>query len=132
MLSKPSQYSLADFFAGDSQNPLIPPEDFTAWRQAADPAFSIYEPKVHGAALPRVQLDIDGKLRSVINFSSYNYLGLSTHPAMIAAAQNALLEYGTGTCGSPVLGGMTDLHAKFEAEMTHFVGAESTIVYTSG
>jgi glycine C-acetyltransferase len=77
-------------------------------------------------------MDIDGKLRTVIYFSSYNYLGLSKHPETMAAAKAALQEYGTGSCGSPVLGGMTDLHAKFEEELTRFLGAESTIVYTSG
>jgi 7-keto-8-aminopelargonate synthetase-like enzyme len=132
MFPKPSQYSLADFVAGDSRNPLTPPEDFTAWREAAAPVFNIYETQVHGAAMPRVQIDIDGQLRSVINFSSYNYLGLSTHPETIGAAQAALLKYGTGACASPLLCGMTDLHAKFEEEMSHFLGAESTILYTTG
>jgi 7-keto-8-aminopelargonate synthetase-like enzyme len=130
--ANPFQYSLADFYAGDSQNPLIPPEDFIAWLEAAAPALSVYEPKVHGAAMPRVQMNVDGKLRSVINFASYNYLGLSKHPETIAAAQAALLEYGTGACGSPILSGLTDLHAKFEEELSGFLGAESTVIYTSG
>lgn len=117
---------------GDGPDPLTPPEDFTAWREAAAQGFRVYETQVHGAAIPRVQIDIDGKLRRVINFSSYNYLGLSTHPETIAAAQAALLKYGTGACASPLLGGMSDLHAKFEEEMSHFQGAESTILYSSG
>lgn len=132
MFPKPFQYSLADFVLGDSLNPLTPPGDFTAWREAAAPVFGLFETKVHGAAIPRVQIDIDGTLRSVINFSSYNYLGLSTHPETIAAAQGALLEYGTGACASPLLGGMSDLHAKFEEEMSRFLGAESTTLYTTG
>jgi glycine C-acetyltransferase len=132
MISKPFQYSLADFYLGESDNPLVPPEDFTAWRKAATRAMSLYEPKLHGAAMPRIQIDSDGELRSVINFASYNYLGLNKHPETIAAAQAALLEYGTGACGSPVLCGMTDLHAKFEEELSRFLGAESTVVFTTG
>jgi glycine C-acetyltransferase len=132
MISKPFQYSLADFYLGESDNPLVPPEDFTAWRKAATWAMSLYEPKLHGAAMPRIQIDSDGELRSVINFASYNYLGLNKHPETIAAAQAALLEYGTGACGSPVLCGMTDLHAKFEEELSRFLGAESTVVFTTG
>ena len=132
MASRIIQYGLADFFVGDSPNPLTPPADFTAWHEAAASVVTLYEPKIHGAAMPRVLMDVDGELRSVINFSSYNYLGLSKHPDTIAAAQAALLEYGTGACGSPVLGGMTDLHAKFAEEMTRFLGTESTILYSSG
>jgi 7-keto-8-aminopelargonate synthetase-like enzyme len=132
MISNPSAYSLADFYIGESDNPLIPPEDFTAWRRAVNWAVSLYEPTMHGAATQRVQIDFDGEVRSVINFASYNYLGLSIHPDTIAAAQAALLEYGTGTCGSPVLYGKNDLQAKFEEELSRFLGADSTIVCTSG
>ncbi|HYR91915.1 MAG TPA: aminotransferase class I/II-fold pyridoxal phosphate-dependent enzyme [Terriglobia bacterium] len=132
MISDPFQYSLEDFYIGENQNPLIPPEDFTEWLKAGARTISLYEPKLHGAAMPRVQMESDGKLLSVINFTSYNYLGLNKHPETIAAAQAALLEYGTGACGSPLLCGMTDLHAKFEEELSSFLGTESTIVYTSG
>ena len=86
MTSNLFQYSLADFFIGDSQDPLTPPETFTEWCNAAVPLLGVYEFKVHGAAVPRLRTYIDGKLRSVINFSSYNYLGLSKHPETIAAA----------------------------------------------
>ncbi len=129
---KPSDYSLADFYLGDSDNPLIPPQDFTAWRKATTWATSLYEPKLHGPAMPRIEIDSDGEVRSVINFASYNYLGLSKHEETIAAALAALQEYGTGACGSPILCGMTDLHAKFELELSQFLGAESSVVFTSG
>ena len=128
----PFQYSLADFYVGESADPLIPSEDFTAWRQAAAKAISLLEPRLHCAATARVRMDFNGAVRSVINFASYNYLGLSTHPDTIGAAQAALLEYGTGACGSPILFGKTDLHAKFEEELSRFLGADSSIVYTSG
>jgi glycine C-acetyltransferase len=82
--------------------------------------------------MPRIEIDSGGEIRPVINFASYNYLGLSKHPETIAAAQAALLEYGTGACGSPILCGMTDLHAKFEEELSRFLGTDSTVVFTSG
>jgi 7-keto-8-aminopelargonate synthetase-like enzyme len=132
MTSEPFKFSTGDFYLGEGDNPLIPPEEFTAWRKAVDWAINLYEPKLHGAAMPRIRIESDGELRPVINFTSYNYLGLNKHPATIAAAQAALLEYGTGACGSPVLCGMTDLHAKFEQELSRFLGAESTVVFTSG
>src|SRR5262245_39957656 len=132
MTAEPFQFSSGDFYLGDSDNPLIPPQDFTAWRKAVDWAINLYEPKLHGAAMPRVEIEFEGELRKVINFTSYNYLGLNKHPATVAAAQAALLECGTGACGSPVLCGMTDLHAKFEQELSRFLGTESTVVFTSG
>jgi len=132
MISNPFDYSLADFYISRSDNPLIPPEDFTAWRKAGNWATSLYEPRLLGAATPRVRMLFDGEVRSVINLASYNYLGLSLHPDTIAAAQAALLEYGTGTCGSPVLCGKTDLHAAFEEGLSSFLGADSTIVCSSG
>lgn len=93
---------------------------------------SLYEPKLQGAAISRVRIESDGELKPVINFASLNYLGLNTHPETIAAAQAALQDYGTGACGSPLLSGMTDLHAKFEQELSRFLRTESTVVYTSG
>ena len=71
----PFHYSLADFYVGESTDPLIPPEDFTAWWAAAR-ASNLYESRLHGAAGPRVRIDFNGAVRSVINFGSYNYLGL--------------------------------------------------------
>jgi 7-keto-8-aminopelargonate synthetase-like enzyme len=131
-MSDPLRYSLADFYASESTNPLIPPEDFTAWSRAVAREISLYEPTLHGAATPRIRMDFDGGVRSFINLASYNYLGLSIHPDTIAAAQAAVREYGTGACGSPLLYGVTDLHAKFEEELSRFLGADSTIVYNSG
>ena len=129
---KALQYSLADFYVSESADPLVPPEDFTAWQLATAQEMSLYEPRLHSGAAARVRMDFNGAVRSVINFASYNYFGLSIHPDTIAAARAALLEYGTGACGSPILFGMSDLHAKFEEELSRCLGADSSILYTSG
>jgi glycine C-acetyltransferase len=128
----PSDFSLADFFMGDTDDPLNPGEDFVSWREATSWATGLYEPKLHGAAIPRTRLESSGETRPVINFASYNYLGLSKHPETIAAAQAALLEYGTGGCGSPMFSGMTNLHSEFEREFSQFLGTESSILFNSG
>jgi len=132
MAFKPSDYSLADFLVGDSQNPLVPSADFVAWRAATNWATSLYLPKLHGAATARAMVESAGSTRSSINMASYNYLGLSTHPETVAAAQEALLRYGTGVCGSPMLSGMTDLHEQFEQEFSRFVGTDSTVLFNTG
>jgi glycine C-acetyltransferase len=132
MMKDPADYSLGDFYVGESASPLIPPEDFGKWREATTWATSLYEPLLHGPALPRTLLESAGETRTVINFASYSYLGLSRHPETVAAAQAALLQYGTGGCGSPMLCGMTDLHKQFEVEFSRFLGTDSTILFTSG
>ena len=64
--------------------------------------------------------------------SSYSYLGLLGHPAIQAAAADALAHYGTGTHGVRLLAGNTDLHDRLEARIAAFVGAEAAVVYSSG
>lgn len=50
------------------------------------------------------------KGREVIMLTSNNYLGLSTHPEIIKAMNDALYKYGTGTCGARLHNGTTILH----------------------
>jgi 8-amino-7-oxononanoate synthase len=127
-----NEFSLADFFLGDTEDPLTPPEDFIWWRKETAWATSLYEPALTAAPIPRTSIAIEGSSRPVINLSSYNYLGLVKHPETIAAAQAALAEYGTGACGSPILSGMTDLHRKLEARLSEFLGQEATMLFNSG
>jgi glycine C-acetyltransferase len=64
--------------------------------------------------------------------SSYSYLGLIGHPAIAAAAQEALARYGTGTHGVRLLAGNTDLHDRMEARIAAFTDSEASVVYSSG
>lgn len=127
-----SQFSLADFYLGDSDDPLVPPEDFNRWRRETRWAASLYERSLLAGPVPRTEVAVDGERRAVINLSSYNYLGLAMHPETIAAAQDALAHYGTGACGSPQLSGMTDLHRRLESELCAFLGRASTMLFNSG
>lgn len=127
-----STYSLADFYWSDAPDPLIPPDDFTEWRQHVTWATSLYEQSLLGGPVPRTSLAIDGAPRPVLNFASYNYLGLSTHPETVAAAREALGRYGVGACGSPILSGMTDLHRALEARLSAFLGRDQTMLFNSG
>src|SRR6516165_6877187 len=52
--------------------------------------------------------------REVLMFGSNNYLGLTTHPEVKAAAIEAINQYGTGCSGSRMLNGTMDLHVKLE------------------
>jgi len=132
MTASATEFSLADFFHGEGEDPLTPPEDFTWWRAETAWAASLYEPALSAAPVPRTSIAIEGSSRPVINLSSYNYLVPVKHPETIAAAQAALAEYGTGACGSPMLSGMTKLHRRLEERLSEFLGREAAILFNSG
>ncbi len=128
----PFAYSLADFLFPDSDDPLVAPSEFTGWMDGSEHVVSLYEPRMRGAVRPRMTVDRAGKRTEVINLSSYNYLGLATHPEVIAAATEALQEYGTGACGSPLLSGLSDLHRALERRIADFTGREDAMLFNSG
>lgn len=70
--------------------------------------------------------------REVIMAGSNNYHGLTTHPKVIEAAQNALLKYGTGCSGSRYLTGTLDLHIELEIKLAKFLNKESCLLYSTG
>ncbi len=69
--------------------------------------------------------------REVLNFCANNYLGLANHPAMIAAAKEALDSHGLGMASVRFICGTQDLHKQLEAALTDFLGTEDTILYPS-
>src|SRR5258707_281026 len=72
---------------------------------------------------------IDGK--EVINFCANNYLGLSSHPEVIAAAHRAIDSHGFGMSSVRFICGTQDLHKDLEARVSQFFGTEDTILYSS-
>jgi 8-amino-7-oxononanoate synthase len=73
---------------------------------------------------------IEGKER--IMMGSNNYLGLTHHPAVLAAAKAALERYGSGCTGSRFLNGTIDLHEQLETELAEFFGKEACLVFSTG
>jgi len=73
---------------------------------------------------------IEGKSR--IMMGSNNYLGLTHHPAVLAAAKAALERYGSGCTGSRFLNGTLDLHEQLESELAEFFGKEACLVFSTG
>ena len=70
--------------------------------------------------------------RTMINWSSYNYLGLSGDPQVTRAAQDAVERYGTSVSASRVASGEKPLHRELEQELARFLGCEDAIVTVSG
>ncbi|MFC1689543.1 glycine C-acetyltransferase [Pseudomonadota bacterium] len=67
----------------------------------------------------------------VLNFCANNYLGLADNKEVIAAAHQALDEYGFGLASVRFICGTQDLHKKLEETISNFFGTDDTILYTS-
>ncbi|HJY83631.1 MAG TPA: aminotransferase class I/II-fold pyridoxal phosphate-dependent enzyme, partial [Candidatus Binatia bacterium] len=67
-----------------------------------------------------------------IMMGSNNYLGLTHHPKVLAAAEVALKRYGSGCTGSRFLSGTLDLHEELEERLARFLGKEAALVFSTG
>ncbi len=69
--------------------------------------------------------------KEVINFCANNYLGLSSHPKVVAAAKEALNTYGYGMSSVRFICGTQDIHKSLEKKLSDFLGMEDTILYAA-
>jgi glycine C-acetyltransferase len=69
--------------------------------------------------------------KRVLNMCANNYLGLADHPALIAAAKEALDTHGFGMASVRFICGTQDIHKELEAALSKFLGTEATILYPS-
>jgi 8-amino-7-oxononanoate synthase len=70
--------------------------------------------------------------KTVVNYASYNYLGLSGHPVVNAAAKEAIDHYGTSVSASRIVSGERPLHAQLERAIAQVYGVDDAIVMVSG
>ena len=130
------EFSLADFLYNDNADVLAPPEDYENWLSHPQIKIGLSFFGQQLLSAPRVSTEIlsniDGKRRKIINLTSYNYLGLCTHPEVLQAAREALEKYGLGASGAPLLSGTFDLHVRFAKMLAEFKQKEDCLVYSSG
>jgi glycine C-acetyltransferase len=69
--------------------------------------------------------------QQVLNFCANNYLGLSNHPALVAAAKEGLDSHGFGMSSVRFICGTTDIHKTLERKIAEFFGTEDTILYAA-
>jgi len=69
--------------------------------------------------------------QEVINFCANNYLGLSAHPKVIAAAKATMDTHGYGLSSVRFICGTQDIHKKLEQKISEFLGTEDTILYAA-
>ena len=75
------------------------------------------------------EIQVNGK--TVLNFCANNYLGLSSHPAVVAAAHAAIDSHGYGMSSVRFICGTQDIHKELEQKIAQFLGTEDTILYAA-
>ncbi len=76
-------------------------------------------------------IQVEGRDNSVLNFCANNYLGLSSHPDVIAAAHEALDTHGFGLSSVRFICGTQDIHKELEQKLATFHQTDDAILYTS-
>jgi len=130
------EYDYTNFYFGAGSDAFALLEPFDDWWREVKPAgYYLYELPLHSAPGTRVDVE-DTKTgdirRGLVNFASYNYLGLSYRPEVKAAIKEAADIYGGGSSASPILSGTTDLHQRFAEEIADFKGTESAMIFPTG
>lgn len=130
------EYDYTNFYfsAGDDAFALLQPFD-DWWKEAKPSGYYLYELPLHTAPSTRVDVKDTktGELREgLVNFASYNYLGLSYRPEVKEAIKEAAEIYGGGSSGSPILSGTTKLHRLLAEEVAEFKGKEAALIFPTG
>ena len=84
---------------------------------------------IAGAQGPEIR--VEGRAQPVLNFCANNYLGLSSHPELLAAAHRALDEWGYGMSSVRFICGTQALHLELERKMAAFLGMQEAILYAA-
>lgn len=134
--SDPMDYDYTNFYFGAGDDPFAMLEPFSAWYDQVRPrGYYQYELPIHSSPSTRVDVE-DTKTHEVreglINFASYNYLGLSYRPEVKEAIKKAVDVYGGGSSGSPILSGTTDLHRRLSDDIARFKGKEAALIFPTG
>jgi glycine C-acetyltransferase len=85
--------------------------------------------RIMGSAQGPVVTLADG--RELVNLCANNYLGLANHPAVVAAAQDALARYGYGVASVRFICGTQTVHRELEERLSAYLGTEDAILYSS-
>ncbi|MEM1069745.1 MAG: aminotransferase class I/II-fold pyridoxal phosphate-dependent enzyme [Planctomycetota bacterium] len=89
-----------------------------------NPYFTVHEGTVRDTTV------VGGK--ELISFASYNYLGLSGHPAVNQAAADAVSEYGTSVSASRLVSGEKPIHGELERMIAEWIGVDNAILMVGG
>ena len=133
---KTETYTLKDFTLQTLQTDAMDrATQFKKWiTQSDENDHAIYWLEAQTAVKPEMILydSRNGKMWNVISFISNDYLGMSQRPETKEAGIKAVMEYGTGACAAPIIGGYLDIHKQLEQEIADFTGQEDALIFSSG
>ena len=130
------EYDYTNFYFGAGQDAFALLAPFDDWWNEVRPAgYYLYELPLHSA--PSTTVDVEDTKtheirRDLVNFASYNYLGLSYRPEVKEAIKSAVDQYGGGASGSPILSGTTQLHRLLAEEVAEFKKKEAALIFPTG
>ncbi len=129
-------YDYSNFYSASGEDPFDLVDPFSEWWAEARPrGYYQFELPIHSAPATRVDVE-DTKTgeirRGLINFASYNYLGLSYRPEVKEAIKEAVDRFGAGSSGSPILSGNTALLKELATKIARFKGKEAALIFPTG
>ncbi len=129
-------YDYSNFYSASGKDPFDLFAPFGEWWAEARPkGYYQFELPIHSAPSTRVDVEDTktGEIRkNLINFASYNYLGLSYRPEVKEAIKEAVDRFGAGSSGSPILSGNTALLQELAANIARFKGKEAAMIFPTG
>lgn len=100
--------------------------------RVTDRGLYLWQQELASASTERGTVVVDGEPRPLLLFSSNNYLGLTTHPRVVAAATEAIVRYGTGSGASPMLSGTLTPQRELEARLAQVKSKAAAALFSSG
>ena len=130
------QYDYTNFYfgAGDDAFAMLDPFD-EWWKDSKPSGYYLYGLPMQGAPTTRVDIRdtrTDEIHTDLLNFASYNYLGLSYRPEVKEAVIEAVNRYGNGASGSPILSGSLEVHHELADRLAEFKGKEAVLLFPTG
>ena len=129
-------YDYSNFYSasGEDAFDLIAPFG-KWWDEVRLKGYYQFELPIHSAPSTRVDVE-DTKAgvirKGLLNFASYNYLGLSYRPEVKEAIKAAVDRFGAGSSGSPILSGNTILLQELAQKVARFKGKEASMIFPTG
>ncbi len=131
-----ADFDYSNFYYSSSDDIFAIFDPYNEWwyGHARDNGYYLFSQPMSTPPGPRIDLEeqLDHNRLRLLNLASYNYLGLSYHPEVIAAAKKALDHYGLGAAGSPILSGTMEIHVQLEKALARFKKKDAVMVFPTG
>lgn len=130
-----TDFDFSHFYFGSGEDVYDTIKTFYRWyEEAFKGGYHIYQEPFASSpgTVISIKSNLGKSLDGLLNFSSYNYLGMAASPVVKEAAINAIQKYGLGASGGPNLSGMFDIHRELEASLAAFKQKEACTTFNSG